>query len=39
MAVLENGRLVVFETRVRMNIDPVKMKAAQAASGGTDASN
>ena len=39
MAVLENGKLVVFETRVRMNLDPVKMKAAQAASGGIDASN
>ncbi len=39
MAVLENGKLVVFETRVRMNIDPARMKAAQAASGGTDASN
>jgi lipopolysaccharide export system protein LptC len=39
MAVLENGKRILFETRVRMNIDPTEMKAAQAAKGGTDASN
>jgi lipopolysaccharide export system protein LptC len=39
MALLENGKLVIFEKRVRMNIDPVQMKAAQAARGDTNASN
>ena len=39
MAVLENGRRVIFETRVRVYIDPVQMKAAQAARGDTNASN
>lgn len=39
MSVLENGRLVIFETRVRVNIDPVQMKAAQAARSETNASN
>jgi len=39
MAVLENGKLIIFEKRVRMNIDPEEMKAAEAARGATDASN
>jgi lipopolysaccharide export system protein LptC len=39
MAVLENGKRVIFETRVRVYIDPVQMKAAQAARGDTNASN
>jgi lipopolysaccharide export system protein LptC len=39
MAVLENGKRVVFETRVRVFIDPVQMKAAQAARGEVNASN
>jgi lipopolysaccharide export system protein LptC len=39
MAVLENGRRVIFETRVRLYIDPVQMKAAQAARGDMNASN
>lgn len=39
MSVSENGRLVVFESRVRVHIDPVQMKAAQAARSETNASN
>jgi lipopolysaccharide export system protein LptC len=39
MAVLENGRRVIFETRVRVHIDPVQLKAAQAARGDMNASN
>ena len=39
MAVLENGRRIIFEKQVRMNIDPVSLKAAEAAKGGKDASN
>jgi lipopolysaccharide export system protein LptC len=39
MAVLENGKRVIFETRVRVHIDPVQLKAAQAARGDTNASN
>lgn len=39
MAVLENGKRVIFETRVRVYIDPVQMKAAQAARRETNASN
>lgn len=39
MMVLENGKRVIFETRVRVYIDPVQMKAAQAARGDTNASN
>jgi lipopolysaccharide export system protein LptC len=39
MSVLENGRRVIFETRVRVYIDPVQLKAAQAARGDTNASN
>jgi lipopolysaccharide export system protein LptC len=39
MAVTDNGRRVVFETRVRVYIDPVRLKAAQAARGEANASN
>ena len=39
MSVLENGKRVIFESRVRVYIDPVQMKAAQAAKGDTNASN
>ena len=39
MAVLDNGKRVVFETRVRVHIDPVQLKAAQAARREADASN
>lgn len=39
MSVLENGMRVIFETRVRVYIDPVQLKAAQAARGDTNASN
>jgi lipopolysaccharide export system protein LptC len=39
MSVLENGKRVIFESRVRVYIDPVQMKAAQAARGDTNASN
>jgi lipopolysaccharide export system protein LptC len=39
MSVLENGKRVIFETRVRVHIDPVQLKAAQAARGEANASN
>ncbi len=39
MAILDNGKRIVFEARVRMDIDPVRMKAAEAAKGGLDVSN
>lgn len=39
MAVFDNGKRVIFETRVRVYIDPVQMKAAQAARGDVNASN
>lgn len=39
MAILDNGKRIIFETRVRMNIDPESMKAAEAAKGGLDVSN
>ncbi len=39
MAILENGRRIIFEKQVRMNIDPVGLKAFEAAKGGNDASN
>lgn len=39
MAVHDNGKLVIFETSVRVHIDPVQTKAAQAERGGADASN
>lgn len=39
MSVLNNGRRIIFEKQVRMNIDPVALKAAQAAKGDKDASN
>lgn len=39
MSVHDNGKLVVFETSVRVHIDPVQTKAAQAERGGADASN
>jgi lipopolysaccharide export system protein LptC len=39
MSVLENGKIVVFDRRVRMNIEPGQVKSAQQASGGTNASN
>lgn len=35
----DDGKLLVFEKNVRMNIDPQQMKASEQASGGTDASN
>ena len=38
MSVEDNGRLVVFENRVRVNIDPASLKAAQAKSGEQNAS-
>lgn len=34
MAILENGKVLVFEKRVRMNIDPNRLKSEQDASGG-----
>jgi lipopolysaccharide export system protein LptC len=39
LSVLENGRRVIFENRVRVYIDPVQMKAAQAARSEANASN
>lgn len=39
MSMLENGKVVVFEKRVRMNIDSARMKAAQNGSGGGSAAN
>lgn len=39
MAMLENGKVVVFEKRVRVDIDPARMKAAQNGSGGGSAAN
>jgi lipopolysaccharide export system protein LptC len=39
MTVLENGGRVIFETRVKVHIDPVRMKAAQAARSEANASN
>ncbi|MFU0505941.1 LPS export ABC transporter periplasmic protein LptC [Pseudaminobacter sp. NGMCC 1.201702] len=36
MTVLENGKVMIFEKRVRMNIDPQRLKTAQNASGGQD---
>jgi lipopolysaccharide export system protein LptC len=39
MHVYDNGKLVVFEANVRVHIDPVQMKAAQAERGDADASN
>jgi lipopolysaccharide export system protein LptC len=40
MTVLENGRVVVFDRRVRMNIDAGQVKSAQQqGSGGINASN
>ena len=39
MSVLENGQRVIFETRVKVYIDPVRLKAAQAARSDANASN
>ena len=39
MTVLENGKRVIFETKVRVYIDRVQTKAAQAAKGDVNASN
>ena len=39
MTVLENGKVLVFEKRVRMQISPGSFKAAQKANGDTDAAN
>lgn len=39
MSVLQNGSRVIFETRVRVYIDPVQMKAAQAERSEANASN
>ncbi|MBE1206344.1 LPS export ABC transporter periplasmic protein LptC [Aminobacter carboxidus] len=37
MSMLENGKVVVFEKKVRVDIDPARMKAAQNGSGGGSA--
>jgi lipopolysaccharide export system protein LptC len=36
MTVLENGKVMIFENRVRMNIDPRRLKTAQNTRGGQD---
>lgn len=36
MTVLENGKVMIFENRVRMNIDPRRLKTAQNTSGDRD---
>lgn len=38
MSVEENGKVVVFENRVRVNVDPASLKAAEAKSGEQNAS-
>lgn len=38
MSVQDNGKVVVFENRVRVNIDPASLKAAEAKSGEQNAS-
>jgi len=38
MSVEENGKVVVFENKVSVNIDPATMKAAEAKSGESNAS-
>jgi lipopolysaccharide export system protein LptC len=37
MSVQDNGKIVVFENRVRVNIDPASLKAAEAMSGESNA--
>jgi lipopolysaccharide export system protein LptC len=39
MSVTDSGKQVIFETRVKVYIDPVQMKAAQAARSEANASN
>jgi lipopolysaccharide export system protein LptC len=39
MSMLDNGKVVVFEKKVRVDIDPARMKAAQNGSGGGSAAN
>ncbi len=34
MTILENGKVLVFEKRVRMNIDPTRLKSEESAGGG-----
>lgn len=38
MSVQDNGKVLVFENRVRVNIDPASLKAAEAKSGESNAS-
>ncbi|RWK60276.1 LPS export ABC transporter periplasmic protein LptC [Mesorhizobium sp.] len=37
MSIQDNGKIVVFENRVRVNIDPASLKAAEAMSGESNA--
>jgi lipopolysaccharide export system protein LptC len=39
MTILENGKVLVFEKRVRMQLSPDKFKTGQQANGDTDAAN
>ena len=34
----DNGKVLIFEKRVRVNIDPASLNAAEAKSGETNAS-
>lgn len=36
LTILENGKVMIFENRVRMNIDPRRLKTAQNTSGDQD---
>lgn len=37
MSVENNGKILIFEKRVRVNIDPAKLKTAENQSGETNA--
>lgn len=39
MSMRENGKVVVFENRVRVDIDPTRLKAGHQGSGGESAAN
>nr|MBA3446934.1 LPS export ABC transporter periplasmic protein LptC [Pseudaminobacter sp.] len=39
MSIQENGKILIFENRVRMNIDPKRMKSRQQANGDPDEGN
>jgi lipopolysaccharide export system protein LptC len=39
LSIMENGKVLVFDQRVRVDISPEKLKTAEATGGGDDASN